>query len=71
MEENKIGTTLKKNQTAEIPTKKGDKYSYQYIDIAQIHDYLESINSKYIQCIKRIENADYIMDVFREYIEEI
>lgn len=61
MEENKIGTTLKKNQTAEIPTKNGNKYSYQYIDIAQIHDYLESINSKYIQCIKRIENDDYIM----------
>ena len=61
MEENKIGTTLKKSQTAEIPTKNGNKYSYQYIDIAQIHDYLESINSKYIQCIKRIENDDYIM----------
>ena len=61
MEENKVVTTLKKNQTAEIPTKNGNKYSYQYIDIAQIHDYLESINSKYIQCIKRIENDDYIM----------
>lgn len=61
MEENKVVTTLKKNQTAEIPTKNGNKYSYQYIDIAQIHEYLESINSKYIQCIKRIENDDYIM----------
>ena len=61
MEENKVVTTLKKNQTAEMPTKNGNKYSYQYIDIAQIHEYLESINSKYIQCIKRIENDDYIM----------
>lgn len=60
MKEN-IKTTIKKNQKAEIPTKNGNKYSYQYIDIAQIHDYLESINSKYIQCIKRIENDDYIM----------
>ena len=38
MEENKVVTTLKKNQTAEIPTKNGNKYSYQYIDIAQIHE---------------------------------
>lgn len=54
-------TTLKKNQKAEVKTKSGNNYSYQYIDIAQIHDYLESINAKYIQQIKRIENDDYIM----------
>lgn len=50
-------TTLKKNQTAKV----GDKYSYRYVDIAQIHDYLESIGAKYIQKISRIENDDYIM----------
>ena len=49
-------TKLIKNQTAST-----GKYSYQYVDIAQIHDYLESINARYIQCIKRIENDDYIM----------
>ena len=49
-------TKLTKNQTANT-----GKYSYQYVDIAQIHDYLESINARYIQCIKRIENDDYIM----------
>ena len=41
-----VSTTIKKNQKADIPTKNGDKYSYQYVDIAQIHEYLESINSK-------------------------
>lgn len=49
-------TKLTKNQTANT-----GKYSYQYVDIAQIHDYLEGINARYIQCIKRIENDDYIM----------
>ena len=52
-----MANTIKKNQTAKV----GEKYSYKYVDIAQIHDYLESINARYIQCIKRIENDDYIM----------
>lgn len=61
MEEVKEKTTLKKNQKADIPTKNGGSYSYQYIDIAQIHEYLESINAKYIQQIRRICDDDYIM----------
>lgn len=56
-----MSNTIKKNQIADIPTKNGNSYSYQYVDIAQIHEYLESINSKYIQQIKRIDNDDYIM----------
>lgn len=52
---------IKKNQIADIPTKNGNNYSYQYVDIAQIHEYLESINSKYIQKIQRIDGDDYIM----------
>lgn len=36
MEENKKQTTITKNQTANV-----GKYSYQYIDIAQIHEYLD------------------------------
>lgn len=54
-------TTLTKNQKADIKTKTGGKYSYQYVDIAQIHDHLEENGMKYIQCIKRIENEDYVM----------
>lgn len=53
MEEN-AKTTLAKN-------KKG--YGYTYTDLAQIHDYLESINTKYYQYVERIENDDYIMTV--------
>ncbi len=60
-EEESYSTKIKKNQTAEIPTKSGNKYSYKYVDIAQIHDYLESINARYIQKISRIESDDYIM----------
>jgi len=52
-----VKTKVTKNQTAKV----GDKYSYKYVDIAQIHDYLEEINARYIQQIKRIENDDYIM----------
>lgn len=55
--------TIKKNQKAEIPTKNGSKYSYQYVDIAQIHEYLEENNMSYYQYIDRIDNDDYIMTV--------
>ena len=58
-----MATTIKKNQTAEIPTKTGSKYSYQYVDIAQIHEYLEENNMSYYQFIDRIDNDDYIMTV--------
>ena len=56
-------STIKKNQIADIPTKNGNKYSYQYVDIAQIHEYLESENMSYYQYIDRIDNDDYIMTV--------
>ena len=49
-------TTIKKNQTAGL-----GKYSYKYTDLAQIHEYLESVNARYIQQIKRIDTDDYIM----------
>ena len=55
--------TIKKNQKAEIPTKNGGKYSYQYVDIAQIHEYLEQNNMSYYQYIDRIDGDDYIMTV--------
>ena len=58
-----MATTIKKNQTAEVKTKGGSKYSYQYVDIAQIHEYLEENNMSYYQYIDRIDNDDYIMTV--------
>ena len=56
-------TKIKKNQTAEIPTKNGNKYSYQYVDIAQIHDYLAENGMSYYQYVDRVEGDDYIMTV--------
>lgn len=56
LNEEKLGTKVNKNRTAKV----GEKYSYKYVDIAQIHDYLENINAKYIQIIKKIETDDYI-----------
>lgn len=58
-----MANTITKNQTADIPTKNGNKYSYQYVDIAQIHEYLEENNMSYYQYIDRIDNDDYIMTV--------
>ena len=47
-----IKTTVSKNK---------EGYGYKYTDLAQIHDYLEGINARYIQQVKRIENDDYVM----------
>lgn len=46
-----MGTILNKNANG---------YGYKYTDLAEIHNYLESINSRYIQKIERIDNDDYI-----------
>ena len=59
----KVNTKIKRNQTAEVKTKSGGNYSYKYVDIAQIHEYLEENNMRYYQYIDRIDNDDYIMTV--------
>lgn len=53
-----MASTVTKNQTANV-----GKYSYKYVDIAQIHFYLESIGASYYQYIDRLEGDDYIMTV--------
>ena len=53
-----VKTTVSKNKTASV-----GKYSYKYVDIAQIHEYLESIGARYYQYIDRIDGDDYIMTV--------
>ena len=52
-------TSVSKNKTAKV----GEKYSYKYVDIAQIHEYLEQRNMKYYQYIDRMDGDDYIMTV--------
>lgn len=59
LNEEKMNTKVKKNQTAKV----GEKYSYKYVDIAQIHEYLEQNNMRYYQYIDRVDNDDYIMTV--------
>lgn len=61
--ETKINTKVKRNQTAEVKTKSGSNYSYKYVDIAHIHEYLEENNMRYYQYIDRIDNDDYIMTI--------
>lgn len=53
-----MSNTITKNQTANV-----GKYSYQYVDIAQIHEYLEENGMKYYQEIEtsEINGKDYIM----------
>lgn len=48
------GTTVSKNKNG---------YGYKYTDLAQIHEYLESIGARYYQYIDRIDGEDYIMTV--------
>ena len=49
---------IAKNKKADI-----GNYSYKYVDIAQIHEYLESIGFTYYQFIDRLDGDDYIMTV--------
>ena len=47
---------VQKNKTADV-----GKYTYQYVDIAQIHKYLEDKGLHYRQYIERLEGDDYIV----------
>lgn len=58
-----MSNTVKKNQKADVKTKGGNNYSYKYVDIAQIHDYLEQNNMSYYQYIDVVDGNDYIMTV--------
>ena len=50
--------TVKKNKKADT-----GKYSYKYVDIAQVHEYLEEIGVRYYQYVERIDGDDYIVTV--------
>lgn len=56
-------TTLQKTKTVKVETKKGGTYSYRYTELADINEYIESINETYYQFIDRIGDDDYIMTV--------
>ncbi len=44
-------TNLKKNKNG---------YGYKYTDLAEIHNYLEENNARYIQKVERLDGDDYI-----------
>lgn len=54
-----MDNTVKKNKVAQV----GEKYSYRYVDIAQIHEYLSEIGATYYQYIDRLDGDDYVMTV--------
>lgn len=56
-------TTVSRTKTAKVKTKTGKEYSYKYVDIAQIHEYLEKNKLSYYQYVDRVGNDDYIMTV--------
>jgi len=43
-----------------VLSKNAKGYGYKYTDIAEIHNYLEENNMRYIQKIERIDGDDYI-----------
>lgn len=43
--------------------KNSDGYGYKYTDLAEIHTYLESINTRYYQYVEREDGDDYIYTV--------
>ena len=47
---------VQKNKTADV-----GKYTYQYVDIAQIHKFLEDKGLHYRQYIERLEGDDYVV----------
>ena len=53
-----MAQTVKKNKTADT-----GRYSYKYVDIAQIHELLESNGWSYYQYIDRLDGDDYVMTV--------
>lgn len=54
--------TVSKNKKADVKTSKGN-FSYKYVDIAQVHEYLESINARYYQVVESDEKGDYIVTI--------
>ena len=51
-----------KNQTAKV----GEKYSYKYVDIAQIHEYLDANDLGYYQYIDRIEKIS--LEKYKKFV---
>lgn len=53
-------TTIKKGATVNVKTKTGATYSYKFITLAQIHDWLDDNGLSYEATIKRVDDREYM-----------
>lgn len=53
-------TTIKKGATVNVKTKSGASYSYKFITLAQIHEWLDDNGLSYEATIKRVDDSDYM-----------
>lgn len=53
-------TTIKKGATVNVKTKTGASYSYKFITLAQIHEWLEDNGLSYEATTKRVEDREYM-----------
>lgn len=53
-------TTIKKGATVNVKTKTGATYSYKFITLAQIHEWLEDNGLSYEATTKRVEDREYM-----------
>ena len=53
-------TTIKKGATVNVKTKSGASYSYKFITLAQIHEWLDDNGLSYEATTKRVEDREYM-----------
>ena len=53
-------TTIKKGATVNVKTKAGATYSYKFITLAQIHDWLDDNGLSYEATINRVDDREYM-----------
>lgn len=53
-------TTLKKTGTVNVTTKAGKSYSFKFVTMAQIHEWLEENGLRYEATIKSVDGGDYM-----------
>ena len=53
-------TTIKKGATVNVKTKSGASYSYNFITLAQIHEWLDDNGLSYEATTKRVDDREYM-----------
>lgn len=55
-----MSNTIKKGATVNVKTKTGATYSYKFITLAQIHEWLDANGLSYEATTKRVEDREYM-----------